>query len=196
MTLPSTRLVVLWLAWALLLASPASAVAVPAPLAVPRAADGSPSVISPVEPMRVVALARIPRPDWKPGRRGVDLAAAVGDPVRSPAAGIVTFAGVVVDRPVLSITHHDGTISSLEPVVASVTVGARVSPGQSVGQVADTPGHCMPAACLHWGVRIGGQYVDPLDVLEGYGPVRLLPRERGAWVSRRRPFAAATHATS
>jgi len=32
---------------------------------------------------------------------------------------------------------------------------------------------------VHWGLRLDGVYVDPLDYLEGFGPVRLLPEAGG-----------------
>ena len=139
--------------------------------------------VSPVTPLRALDLARIPVHDWLPGHRGVDLAADAGGVVVAPAAGTVTFAGVVVNRAVLTVTHADGGRSSLEPVDASVDVGARVVAGQPIGTVSESPGHCVPATCVHWGVRVGERYVDPLDVLVGFGPVRLLPRDRAAFVT-------------
>lgn len=139
--------------------------------------------LSPVEPMQAESLARIPLQDWLPGHRGIDLATVAGAAVTAPAPGTVTFAGTVVDREVITITHVDGARSSLEPVTATVEVGDRVVAGQPVGSVSDAAGHCAPATCVHWGVRVGERYVDPLDVLEGFGPVRLLPRDRAAFVT-------------
>jgi murein DD-endopeptidase MepM/ murein hydrolase activator NlpD len=112
---------------------------------------------------------------WGPGHRGVDLSAEVGAAVGSPADGIVTFAGTVVDRGVVTVTHPDGRRSSLEPVAAVVQVGDRVAAGDVVGTVQGVPGHCAPRTCLHWGVREGDRYVDPLGLLPGHGPVVLLP---------------------
>ena len=43
-----------------------------------------------------------PAQKWLSGHRGVDLGAAPGTEVRSPAAGTVSFTGVVVDRPVIT----------------------------------------------------------------------------------------------
>ena len=58
-----------------------------------------------------------PAKPWLSGHRGVDLQAAHdGAPVTSPAAGTVSFVGVVVDRPVITIDHGDGLRSSFEPV--------------------------------------------------------------------------------
>ena len=53
----------------------------------------------------------------------------------------------------------------------------RASPaaGTAVGTVGRDPGHCAPRTCVHWGVRAGDTYVDPLDLLAGFGPVVLLP---------------------
>lgn len=116
-----------------------------------------------------------PAEPWLPGHRGVDLHAQVNQTVVSPGSGVVTFAGTVVDRSVVVVQHPNGLRSSLEPVDALVGVGDAVEPGQAIGTLQDVPGHCAPHACVHWGVRRGDDYVDPLDVLTGFGPIRLLP---------------------
>jgi murein DD-endopeptidase MepM/ murein hydrolase activator NlpD len=107
------------------------------------------------------------------GHRGIDVAAQPGTAVRAPADGVVSFAGVVVDRPVLSIQHSDGLLSSIEPVTAQVAEGDRVSAGQVVGVVA-TGAHCSDR-CVHFGVRRHGQYISPLLFLGGLSPAVLLP---------------------
>ena len=107
------------------------------------------------------------------GHRGIDVAAQPGTAVRAPADGVVSFAGVVVDRPVLSIQHSDGLLSSIEPVTAQVAEGDRVSAGQVVGVVA-TGAHCSDR-CVHFGVRRHGQYISPLLLLGGLAPAVLLP---------------------
>ena len=116
-----------------------------------------------------------PAEQWSPGHRGVDLAAGFGAEVLAPADGIVTFAGTVVDRGVVTVQHPDGLRSSLEPVAWSVAAGVRVSRGQPVGTVQAAHGHCAPASCLHWGVRRGERYLDPFGLLAPNGPVVLLP---------------------
>ncbi|SEJ49296.1 M23 family metallopeptidase [Demequina mangrovi] len=139
-------------------------------------AEGSPgAMIAPLEPMRAVRLFAAPAQPWAAGHRGIDLRAAVGDPVRAPAGGVVMFAGPVVDRVVVTVDHGDGTVSSFEPVADPPAVGTAVSRGDPVGTVASVAGHCAPQVCLHWGVRVDGRYADPLDLLEGFGPVVLLP---------------------
>ena len=136
---------------------------------------------SPIVPPRVLQTARIPRWDWLPGHRGIDLAVTPGQAVRSPGAGTVTFVGHVVDRPVITVTHPHGLISSLEPVESTLRVGARVQTGDVIGAVGSTSAHCGTEPCVHWGVRDTGGYVDPLDVLRGFGRVRLLPMSEAAF---------------
>lgn len=130
-----------------------------------------------------------PEHRWSPGHRGIDLAAAPGDPVMAPREGTITFAGPVVDRTVLTITHDDGLRSSLEPVSATVVVGDRVVAGQVVGSLGGGPSHCDPAGCVHWGVREGEEYLDPWLLLCG-GPVVLLPDTAWSASSGSRPVVA------
>jgi murein DD-endopeptidase MepM/ murein hydrolase activator NlpD len=114
-----------------------------------------------------------PKP-WLSGHRGVDLGfAGAGAQVLSPAAGTVSFSGVVVDRPVITIDHGGGLRSSFEPVESTLAAGDAVAAGQVIGTV--VPGHCPPAQCLHWGVRDGEQYVNPLQFVLDLRPSILLP---------------------
>jgi murein DD-endopeptidase MepM/ murein hydrolase activator NlpD len=109
------------------------------------------------------------------GHRGVDLAAPEGSVVRAPAAGIVYYVGFVVDRPVLSIRHEDGVLSSFEPVDSDLERGDAVEAGDVLGTL--LPGHCAET-CLHVGARILGQYVSPLRYLGGVPRSVLLPTWR------------------
>jgi murein DD-endopeptidase MepM/ murein hydrolase activator NlpD len=59
-------------------------------------------------------------------------------------------------------------------VGSRVPVGMAVRRGDRIGVVAATRGHCAPRTCLHWGLRRGGRYVDPLTLV-GRGPPVLLP---------------------
>ena len=118
-----------------------------------------------------------PKP-WLSGHRGVDLGvAAAGAQVSSPAAGTVSFSGVVVDRPVITIDHGGGLRSSFEPVESALAAGDTVAAGQVIGTV--TPGHCPPALCVHWGVRDGDQYVNSLQFVLDLRPSILLPLAEG-----------------
>lgn len=114
-----------------------------------------------------------PKP-WLSGHRGVDLGAvSAGAQVISPAAGTVSFVGAVVDRPVITINHGNGLRSSFEPVESTLTAGSPVAAGQSLGTV--IAGHCPAASCLHWGVRRGDDYVNPLQFVMDLRPSILLP---------------------
>lgn len=128
------------------------------------------------EPVEVVREFDAPGERWLSGHRGVDLRAAPGDPVLAPAPGVVTFAGPVAGRVVLTLRHPDGRRSSVEPVTPGVATGDVVERGSVLGQVGGDASHCAPATCLHWGVRTSDDaYVDPLTLLAGRGPVVLLP---------------------
>ncbi len=119
-----------------------------------------------------------PAKPWLSGHRGVDLEAAHdGAPLTSPAAGTVSFVGTVVDRPVITIDHGNGLRSSFEPVASSLAAGARRGGGRRPGQV--QAGHCGPAPpCLHWGVRRGEDYVNPLAFVMDLRPSVLLACRR------------------
>ncbi len=125
-------------------------------------------------PVRVLRAFAAPPQRWAAGHRGLDLATEPGVAVLAPAAGTVAVAGTVVDRGVVTVVHADGRRSSLEPVTPSVVVGQRVAAGEAVGTLSGRGWHCADA-CLHWGVRQGLDYVDPLTLLPGGGPVVLLP---------------------
>jgi murein DD-endopeptidase MepM/ murein hydrolase activator NlpD len=129
----------------------------------------------PLDPRPEVAR-RFDRPDqpWLPGHRGVDLAATVAQSVRAPAAGRVSWTGVVAGRAVVVVAHEGGLRSTFEPVAPAAPVGTEVGSGDGVGVVTSTPGHCAPATCLHWGVLRGETYLDPLSFV-GRAPVVLLP---------------------
>lgn len=115
-----------------------------------------------------------PAAPYAAGHRGIDIRTAVGAEVRAPADGVVHFAGIVVDRPVLSIDHGGGVLSSYEPVETTLHAGDAVRRGQVIGTLA-TGGHCARGGCLHFGVRVDGSYVSPLLFLGGQPRAVLLP---------------------
>ncbi|NKX49076.1 M23 family metallopeptidase [Arthrobacter deserti] len=126
--------------------------------------DPAPGVLRPFQP---------PPQPWLGGHRGVDLAASPAAAVSAPAAGTVSFAGWVVDRPVVTIDHGNGLRSSFEPVASDLKQGDAVARGDPVGRLSGT-GHC-PGPCLHWGVRRAEQYLNPLQFVTDQRPSVLLP---------------------
>ncbi|WP_347352610.1 M23 family metallopeptidase, partial [Intrasporangium sp.] len=127
--------------------------------------DPRPEILGPFDP---------PAEPWGRGHRGVDLAAAVGQAVLSPADGRVGFAGTIAGRGVVVIVHAGGLRSTFEPVRDQIAVGTAVRAGQPVAAVDATAGHCAPATCLHWGVLRGDSYLDPVTLLTRR-PIVLLP---------------------
>jgi murein DD-endopeptidase MepM/ murein hydrolase activator NlpD len=74
----------------------------------------------------------------------------------------------------VSIDHGDGLRTTYEPVDPSVGAGQHVARGSPLGTL--SPGHagCPASACLHWGLRRGETYLDPMALLRP-PRVRLLP---------------------
>ncbi len=102
-----------------------------------------------------------PATPYAAGHRGLDILSP-DTGVSAPADGVVTFVGAVVDRGVLSIRHPGGLVSSYEPVSSPLSVGDAVSGGQPIATL--EAGHCA-TPCLHFGVRLNGEYVSPLNYL-------------------------------
>ncbi|GIF10447.1 M23 family metallopeptidase [Actinoplanes teichomyceticus] len=137
----------------------------------------------PLAPPEVTRRFEAPPQPWLPGHRGVDLGGTPGATVRAAAPGTVLFARVLAGRGVISVAHAGGLRTTYEPVHPAVTVGETVTAGEPLGTL--DPGHpgCPAAACLHWGVRRGADYLDPLTLL-GLGRVRLLPLQPANSASR------------
>ena len=122
-------------------------------------------------PLEVLAQYRQPAHAYGPGHRGVDLGAPPGGTVASPVTGTVTFSGMVAGRSVVSIAAGERVVYSLEPVLGAPPAGTAVLAGDAIGAVAPG-GHCS-AGCLHLGVRVDGEYRDPMLLFAGRA--RLLP---------------------
>ncbi len=143
---------------------------------VPTPASGPPDpgpAVRPLQPGQLVAGFEPPDVTWGAGHRGVDLLGSPGAPVRSALSGTVSFAGVIAGRGVV-VVSHGARRTTYEPVAAWVRAGDGVEGGQQIGVLEPGASHCAPRACLHWGLREGDQYLDPLTLL-GAAPVRLLP---------------------
>ena len=141
-------------------------------------ADVSTTWVWPLQPQpQVVHGFDSPDRPWQPGHRGVDLLGRAGQQVHAAGTGTVVYAGMLAGRGVVSV-DHGALRTTYEPVSATVHVGEHVRAGQAIGQLALIGGHCLPRACLHWGLLRGDTYMDPLSLV-GAGPVRLLPLPAG-----------------
>lgn len=174
---------VAWLVLGFLLVLTAPAPTSWPPLLTPAATDVSVPAIGRTWPVGIrPAVLR----GWEPpatvygrGHRGVDLAAPAGAPVRAVAAGRVSFAGRVAGKGVVSVELTGTDLrTTYEPVTASVEKGDEVTAGEVIATVAATGSHCT-TTCVHWGLRRGETYLDPLSLLPPWllhrGPSRLLP---------------------
>lgn len=144
------------------------------------AAAAAPRWQWPVARQRIVQAYAAPPSPYAAGHRGIDLAAEPGTPVVAPSDATVHFVGVVVDRPVVTLDHGSGVLSSYEPLVAEgLRAGDAVARGDPLG-VVSTGAHCSNV-CLHVGVRVDGAYVSPLLFFDRVPRSVLLPvRGRGA----------------
>lgn len=127
----------------------------------------------PVHPVLVVEPYVAPAHPYGPGHRGVDLRPLGSTALRSPASGVVAFRGAVAGRAVLTIDHGDGLVTTFEPVDSPLAAGTLVERGEIVGTVS-LGGHAAPGT-VHFGVRLFGEYINPLLLLGGVPRAVLLP---------------------
>jgi murein DD-endopeptidase MepM/ murein hydrolase activator NlpD len=111
------------------------------------------------------------------GHWGIDFAVPVGTPVGASTSGRVSFAGEVAGMKTVTVDHGGGLRSSVSYLsTIAVAVGTSVSAGQLLG----TSGWAHGYQRLHFSVRVGDTYVDPMTLLAcaGSAPgsgLRLLP---------------------
>lgn len=139
-------------------------------------ADGGGGWLRPVDGA-VVHPFEEPATVYAAGHRGADLAAAPGTPVRAANDGVVSFAGSVAGTLHVTVAHAGGlrTSSSFLATV-SVRTGQPVARGDVLGTTGGTgpdhdgldhdgPDH--DGTVLHFGLRVGDRYVDPMQL---FGP--------------------------
>lgn len=165
-------------------ANPATALVEPQPDA--RASRGW---SLPLEGARVTRYFDLRNGEYQAGHRGIDFAAHAGQQVFAPVSATVSFVGVIVDRPVLTLQTDTGVLVSFEPLSSQLAVGDTVTAGELLGEVAgpsaradaDELGSAAPAVashclldCLHLGIRVNERYLNPLHFFTQLRP-RLLP---------------------
>lgn len=159
-----------------LVAVPGGAAASSAAMAAPAPYGGRTALgwLWPVRGARIAAPYAAPAHAYGPGHRGVDLQPRGGDAhVRSPADGVVAFSGMIAGRGILTIDHGGGLVTTLEPIASELHPGDAVSSGEEVGEIS-LGGHA-PVGAIHFGVRLNGEYINPLLLLGGVPRAILLP---------------------
>jgi hypothetical protein len=127
----------------------------------------------------IIDVFRPPATPYGPGNRGIDFGTAPGEQVHASADGVVVFAGRVGLSQHVVVLHGDGIRTSYS-FLAEIAVhrGDQVAQGDVVGSA---------GSALHFGARIGGDYLDPAQLLAGAPPVvHLVP------VHARRPGSEAS----
>jgi hypothetical protein len=150
--------------------------AAPAAASTAFGSEGEPAELGWVWPADAFRLSRAyvaPAHEYGPGHRGIDLALIGSSAVRAPADGVVAFAGRVAGRGVLTIDHGGGLVTTLEPVDTTLVPGVPVRRSEDVGTLA-LGGHAA-AGELHFGVRLSGEYINPMLLLGGVPRAVLLP---------------------
>ena len=133
--------------------------------------------------VRVVAGYDPPAQRWNAGHRGVDLATHRGAAVLAAAGGRVSFASRLAGRGVV-VVDHGSVRTTYEPVDALAAVGDEVEAGAVIGRIG-RGGHCS-SSCLHWGLKRGDTYLNPLLLVGGGESVlRLLPADQRSVAQRR-----------
>lgn len=129
----------------------------------------TPGWVAPLEPAVIDQPFHSPESPYGPGHRGIDLAGVVGQSVRAAGPGTVVVARPIAGRWIVSIQHPEGLSglpsgrwrTTYEGVRPSVSVGAVVAAADQIGTLVGG-GH---AAGLHWGLKDGRVYRDPITLI-------------------------------
>jgi len=127
----------------------------------------------------VVRAFAAPTASFGTGHRGIDLVAAPGTPVGAAGRGTVVFAGDVAGALHVVVLHHGGVRTSYSFLLdVAVAAGDAVDAGTVVGHAGGTDPDDQHVGVVHFGVRVGAEYVDPQALFRA-GPlserVRLVP---------------------
>lgn len=117
-----------------------------------------------------------PSSAYAAGHRGIDLPVTVGTNVVAPVESVVSFAGVIAGRGILTLRTGDIQIS-FEAVDAHVHEGDHVTAGEVIA-TSSTGTHCE---CLHVGVRKAGAYLSPMAYFSNIAPAVLQAWDDRLW---------------
>ena len=108
-----------------------------------------------------------PATPYASGHRGIDIGASFGSSVVASNDGTVAFSGWIGGSLFISIDHPDGIRTTYSWLAdADVRHGDTVTRGEPIGKT----GHGHPELStphLHFGARLGANYLDPMLLLEG-----------------------------
>jgi len=179
---------------------------------------GGISFVSPLDGYPRIAISGLgePRDNGRRPHRGIDFASEQGEPVRSVAAGIVTFAGIDWERRAniplepwgamivherhmgprglfVEVDHGHGVVSLYAHLASyDVKVGDRVEAGQRLGEVGRT-GIRDSGPHLHFGMFQNGEVLDPLEHLAAFVfPPKLTKRGHADLAKQHRRHPAKT----
>ena len=106
------------------------------------------------------------------GHHGVDYAAPTGTPIWAAADGVISFRGPKGGAGNMVVLSHQGGLVTLYMHLSKFAegqrVGTKVRAKDVIGYVGQTGLATGPH--LHFGVRMGGRYVDPQKVKQRRGP--------------------------
>lgn len=140
--------------------------------------------LAPVTPLVIERPFTAPAGPYSPGHRGVDLELTPGAAVRAPAHGIVRVAGRVAGKYVVSIEHPHrilgrvGWRTTYDGVLAAVEPGTHVKRGDVIGTAVGSIVGDAHTHGLHWGLKRGRTYADPLLLLRRTVVLKPLGRPR------------------
>lgn len=123
----------------------------------------------------LVRIYDAPEDPFAPGHRGVDVGAPEGSPVRSSAAGVVSFAGSVAGNRTVTVDHREGLLTTYSFLgEVRVARGTPVEPGEVVGTVGRGHSNSSLPPHVHLSARRNGIYFDPLELYVGEAYADLL----------------------
>lgn len=137
----------------------------------PTAAFASGWVLPVKPPVQLEGIYRAPVTKYAAGHRGIDYRVKEGQQLLAPFDGEVYFLGQVARKPVITLIHSGGYLTSYEPACSTLGKGEAVKQKQVFASVCSSgyQSHCR-VLCLHYGMRLGENYLSPLSLAGALPP--------------------------